>query len=207
MRKIAIALVGVCLLVVGLSLHYVLPRVSVVEVVGAEVKRIDEGNRTRDVYMIQAQRPDGGGVRVFRNEDAWFYLKLNSANLQARAQAFAQSDEVETVAIRHYGWRIPIFSMFQNAIKAWPVEPDYRHIPIFNIAVIALLLAGAALAWFKMRRVFARVAEGRARRAEKRTRAERAVRTVSTGADNDHEDWLRRDQRAPGPSDTSGKGE
>jgi len=208
-KKITIGLIAACLLIMGFALHYALPRVSVVDVVGVEVKRIDEVDRTRDVYMIQTQSPDGSAVRVFRNEDAWLYFKLDSANLQARATAFARAEGEEAVAIRYYGWRIPILSMFPSAIDAWPVEPGYRHIPYFNMTVIAPLLVGTALAWRAIRRVTSRVAEARARRADRRARAENMSRATAsrTASDDADRDWLLQDWPAPGSRDTSGRGE
>ena len=205
MRKLTIALIGACLIVAALALHYALPSVSVVKVIGVEVKRMDAEVGTRDVYIIQTQLIDGGAVRVFRNEDAWLYLKLDSASLQGRATAFARDAAVEAVAIRHYGWRIPVLSMFPNAIDAWPVAPDYRHIPVFNIAILTLLLAGALLAWRAVKRASARVALARERRAEEQARAAAARRSPPPVVDASHEDWLLQDRPAPGPSDTSGR--
>lgn len=205
MRKVTIALIGLTLFLAALGLHYALPRVSVVQVVGVEVKREDAELRTRDVYMIQTQLVDGGAVRVFRNEDAWLYLKFDSANLQARATALSRDEAVEAVAIRHYGWRVPVLSMFPNAISAWPVEPGYRHIPLFNMAVIVGLLAGGFFLWRAITRARTRVAAALARRAEERAR-EAASRTVPPVIDAGHEDWLLRDQPSSNRPDDPGRG-
>ena len=193
MNKFKIALIGAALLFAVLGLHYALPRVAVVQVVGVEVKRADAEQGTRDVYMIQTQMIDGGAVRVFRNEDAWLYLKFDSANLQARATGLSRDEAVEAVAVRYYGWRNPVLSMFPNAISAWPVEPAYRHIPLFNIAVIGLLLTGAFLAWRALRRTRARIAAALERRSEERAR-ETASRSGPPKIDSGHEDWLRQDR-------------
>ena len=202
MKKVTVALIGLAFFVAALGLHYALPRVAVVQVVGVEVKREDTDQRTRDVYMIQTQLIDGGAVRVFRNDDAWFYLKFDSANLQARATGLSRDQAVEAVAIRHYGWRVPVLSMFPNAISAWPVEPEYRHIPLFNMAVIIALLAGCFLVWRTIARARDRVAAALARREEERAR-ETANRTAPPIIDASHEDWLQRDH--PNPDD-SGRG-
>lgn len=203
MRKVTISLIALIVFVAGLGLHYVLPRVSVVQVVGVEVKREDAEQGTRDVYMIQTQLVDGGAIRVFRNEDAWFYFKFDSANLQARATALSRDDTIEAVAIRHYGWRIPVLSMFPNAIAAWPVDPGYRHIPLFNMAVILTLLTGGFFAWRSVKR--ARVEAALARRSEERAR-EAASRTVPPAIDAGHEDWLLRDQPTSNRPDDPGRG-
>jgi hypothetical protein len=205
MKKVNISMIVAALFLVSLGLHYALPRVSVVQVVGVEVKRADAEQGTRDVYMIQTQLIDGGAIRVFRNEDAWVYLKFDSANLQARANGLSRDETVEAVAIRHYGWRIAIMSMFPNAISAWPVEPGYWHLPLFNIAVIGLLLAGAFLAWRAVRRARARVTAALARRAEVRAR-EAASRTVPPVIDPGQEDWLLRDRPSAGRQDDPSRG-
>jgi len=124
------------------ALHYALPQVDVVRAVGVEIKRIDDTNpdagtpSTRDVYQLQMETPDGD-PKVYRNEDNLFYLKFDSADLQAQVQSFAADKQL--VALRHYGWRLTLFSAFPNAIKVWPVEEGYRHIPIFNTLVILAL--------------------------------------------------------------------
>lgn len=121
------------------ALHYSLPQVDVVRAVGVEIKRLDikesdtGQTRTRDVYQLQMETP-GGDPKVYRNEDNLFYLKFNSADIQAQVQSFAADKQL--VALRHYGWRLRLFSTFPNAIKVWPVEEGYRHIPVFNILVL-----------------------------------------------------------------------
>lgn len=203
MRRLTITLIGTAIFFAALGLHYTLPRVAVVEVVGVEVKRADAEQGTRDVYMIQTQLIAGGAIRVFRNEDAWLYLKFDSATLQAQVTGLSREVAVEAVAIRHYGWRIPVLSMFPNAISAWPVEPGYRHLPLFNIAVIGLLVAAVFMIRRAVRRARARVSA--ARRAEERAR-EAASRNVPPVIDAVHEAWLLRDQPSSGRPHDPGRG-
>ncbi|SOB76239.1 Protein of unknown function [Marinobacter sp. LV10R510-11A] len=138
-RNTLIALPTVILMA---ALHYSLPQVDVVRAVGVEIKRVDitEGdtgqNRTRDVYQLQMETLDGK-PKVYRNEDNFLYGKFASADLQTQVQSFAADKQL--VALRHYGWRLKLFSTFPNAVKAWPVEKGYRHIPIFNIVVLAFI--------------------------------------------------------------------
>ncbi len=144
--------------------HYSLPSRDVVQIVGTEVNRMDvddgswfwaskdagtnTGTTTRDVRFINAQY-DNGDPRVYRNEDTGWswppYLKFDSGNLQAQAQGFAK-DEGKWVAVSHYGWRIPLISLYPNAYKMVEVEgPNVRLIPWFNIIflIIVLLVAFA----------------------------------------------------------------
>jgi hypothetical protein len=150
LRNILIAIPVLLLLA---ALHYSLPQVDVVRAVGVEIKRIDLSvdasgqQRTGDVYYLQMETPEGQ-PRVYRNEDNLFYGKFDAANLQAQIQSLAADKQL--VALRHYGWRLTLFSTFPNAVKAWPVEEGYRHIPVFNTLV---LLSLAVLGFFGFRRV------------------------------------------------------
>ena len=149
-------------------LHYALPQVDVVRAVGGEVRRVDTATGesgapvTRDVYLVQAETLSGE-PSVYRNEDALIYGKFDSADLQAQVLSLAADQQ--TMAVRHYGWRIRLFSMFPNALAVWPVDEDYRHIPVFNTIVLLLLLSGLAFAFLRFRGVARR-------RAERRDRAE-----------------------------------
>ena len=142
------------LLVTAAFLHYSLPSRDVVRIVGTDVVRQDverrdaQGNRvtvTRDVRFIYAKSP-GGGDRVYRNEDTGWgwppYFKFDTADLVAEAtDLVSQAEAPDWVAVRHYGWRIPILSMFPNALSIRPASgPDESLIPWFNILFITLLV-------------------------------------------------------------------
>jgi hypothetical protein len=206
MKKLKIVLIGFVLVVIGLSLHYLLPRVSVVEVVGVEVKRTDVEVGTRDVYMIQTRLIGGDRVRVFRNEDSWLYFKLNSANLQTQAAVFAREEKGTSVAIRYYGWRFPLLSMFPNATSVWPVEPGYRHIPIFNIVILVFLLVLAFLARRGLKRASGKLTELRARHTSAGgNNTSSSSPSSSPASDAGDDEWLKRDQQTSGRSDKSGR--
>ena len=84
---------------------------------------------------------------VYRNEDTGWgwppYFKFDTSNLQAEAANLrSTAAEPDWVAIRHYGWRNELLSIFPNAVSAWPVAgPDVRMIPWFNIVVLVTLFA------------------------------------------------------------------
>ncbi len=140
-------------------LHYFLPQRDIVKVVGNEVKRMDIGDKawgwdkpdagtrdnvTRDVRSIYAIRPNGKTI-VYRNEDTgWgfpFYFKFDSSDVSAKASDLSTRKDVQWVAVRHYGWRIKLFSIFPNATSIKEVRgPDALLIPWFNIVFIGLLL-------------------------------------------------------------------
>ena len=135
-------------------LHYSLPSRDLVRIVGTDVARKDvrrqdaEGNPvtvTRDVRFIYAKWPDGDD-RVYRNEDTGWgwppYLKFDTADLAGDATDLVSSAETPNwVVIRHYGWRIPMFSMFPNALSIRKaMGPDERLLPWFNLLFISLLV-------------------------------------------------------------------
>ena len=150
--------------------HYTLPQNDVVRIVNTEVRRVDLGETarwfwarsdtglaqgdSRDIRFIETIRPDGDPL-VFRNEDTGWgwppYFKFDSANLQARAQDLVSTRETpQWVAVRHYGWRSELFSIFPNALAVKPVAgPDVRIFPwrmlIALVVTLVLLLAVAVL--------------------------------------------------------------
>lgn len=164
----------VSVLIVGLFLHYTLPQRDVVQIINTYNKNTPIGGNwmfysiedtgtgvettatIRDIRFIDAVYPDGTSVMVYRNEDTgWFwppYFKWDSSTLQAEAQNL-KSDKAapKWVAVTHYGWRMPIFSIFPNAVKVTPVDgPDVRLIPWVNIVILTFL----AFAVFMVRKMW-----------------------------------------------------
>jgi len=164
----------VSVLIVGLFLHYTLPQRDVVQIINTYNKNTPIGGNwmfysiedtgtgvettatIRDIRFIDAVYPDGTSVMVYRNEDTgWFwppYFKWDSSTLQAEAQNL-KSDKAapKWVAVTHYGWRMPIFSIFPNAVKVTPVDgPEVRLIPWLNIVILTFL----AFAVFMVRKMW-----------------------------------------------------
>lgn len=193
-RNILIAIPAVILIA---ALHYSLPQVDVVRAVGVEVKRVDtsEGNtdktRTRDVYQLQMETLDGS-PRVYRNEDNILYGKFASADLQTQVRSLAADKQV--VALRHYGWRLRLFSTFPNAVKVWPVEEGYRHIPFFNIVVLTFVGFLIFMLIRRIRRVFHRRDEKRraleAEREAETLREEQASADAHRASENNYQDEI-----------------
>jgi len=142
------------LALIAAFLHYSLPSRDVVRIVGTDVvredveRRDDQGNPvavTRDVRFIYAKWPDGGD-RVYRNEDTGWswppYFKFDTADLAAEATDLVSTAEApDWVVVRHYGWRIPVVSMFPNALSIRPASgPGESPLPWFNIIFITLLV-------------------------------------------------------------------
>jgi Protein of unknown function (DUF1523) len=163
-------------LIIGLFLHYTLPQRDIVRISDTSNRLTQIGgnwifysiedtgtgaeqNTTRDIRFIDVAFPDGE-VMVYRNEDTgWFwppYFKWDSATLQAEAANLVSTRAApEWVAVTHYGWRIPFFSAFPNAVNITPVEgPDVTLIPWVNIVLLAFLafiLLMARRMWLQFR--------------------------------------------------------
>lgn len=162
MRYVKWTLLALILLTLGSFLQYTLPKYDVVRIVNTEVRRVDfgsnsifwshagsgdaTGNVNRDVFFIEAIRQNGKPI-VYRNEDTgWIwppYFKFDSANVQAIAQDFVSSQaDPRWVAVRHYGWRLELFSIFPNATSIRPLGgPDERIVNWFNILFFVALAA------------------------------------------------------------------
>ncbi|QLB13656.1 uncharacterized protein DUF1523 [Bisgaardia hudsonensis] len=118
------------------GVDYITPHYEVTNVTGVEVKRVDKDGPitkanpadgpTRDVYYIYTQKPNESKPMVYRNEDTrWgfpFYFKFDSADLQAKAQNFA--NESKLIEVKYYGWRLIILDEFRNAVSIKEVTLD-----------------------------------------------------------------------------------
>ena len=141
--------------------HYTLPQNDIVRIVGTYQERQDfEGwtrifwndsgdattATTRDVQFIQAILPNGDPM-VYRNQDTgwgWpFYFKFDTASLQTQADdAKSTASAPKWMAVKHYGWRSELLSIFPNAISIREVAgPDVWIIPYFNIGLLVVLAA------------------------------------------------------------------
>jgi hypothetical protein len=164
----------VAVLFIGAFLHYTLPQRDIVQIINTYNKNTPIGANwmfysiedtgtgvettatIRDIRFIDAVYADGESVMVYRNEDTgWFwppYFKWDSSTLQAEAQNL-KSDKTAPawVAITHYGWRMPIFSIFPNAVSVVPVAgPAVTLIPWVNIVILSFL----AFIIFMLRRMW-----------------------------------------------------
>lgn len=197
MLRLKYAVAGILVLCLAALLHYFLPQVDVVRIVDTDIKRVDTeqvadeaapeaGLRSSDVYFVLAEDVNGN-PRNYRNEDALLYGKWDSSDLNTRARSIAQRTD-NLVAVRHFGWRVPLLSMFPNAISVWEVEPGYRHIPVVNILILGLLAVGLGYIGLRIRRRRLAMAELRATRQAERAadiaRKEREQAERETGDRN-----------------------
>lgn len=155
-------------------LHYNLPDRDIVRVVGTFEIRDDKPAGTlgagvadvgskrfpnRDVRYISTKRPNDKAM-VYANQDTGWgwppYFKFDTSNLTAEAQDLIlryEADEEIWVAVRHYGWRIEMFSLYPNAVSMKVVDgPKTRLIPVFNIVLLSILAIILLFIWLKIRR-------------------------------------------------------
>ncbi len=160
------------LLIVAAFLHYTLPQHDIVRISNTYNKLTPIGGNwmfygiedtgtgaetsvNRDIRFIDGVYPNGSSI-VYRNEDTgWVwppYFKYDSATLQAEATNLkSDNTKPQWVSITHYGWRLPIISIFPNAVNVTPVDgPDVQIIPWGNIIILTTL----AFLLFMLRRMW-----------------------------------------------------
>lgn len=140
-------------IVLGGAVNYAFPSYETTVVTGMEAKRVDKDGPiskanvadgpVRDVYFIFTENPETKKIMVYRNEDTgWglpFYFKFSSADLQAKAQAYA--NEKQLVQVKYYGWRINMLNEFRNIVSIKPLsEGDTVSKPIFSYILYVFLL-------------------------------------------------------------------
>lgn len=172
--RIKLGAAGVILLLLAAVLHYNLPRTSVVQVMGTDVKRMDsKGETIKDVEGQEVQTSSVRDVRfintvgkngkpqVFRNEDTRWgfppYLKFNSADITAQAQTFSTSAEKPWVLVKYYGWRIRMLDSFPNVISMKQVTENYTHFPLFNILFLTVLVGVGVFLGVRARRMWRKI--------------------------------------------------
>jgi len=163
LKIIAIVLLAVPVVAVVSFTEFYLPSTVLVRITGIDVKRLDTGKETqsgqaltRDVRFIYARDIHSGKDYAFRNEDTGWgwppYFKFNSGTLAARASNIKETEGDSVILIRYYGWRIPIFDMYPNAVSVRVVSSDYSHVPVFNIIFIIVVLALIGYLTYRIRR-------------------------------------------------------
>jgi hypothetical protein len=147
--------------------HYFTPGVDVVRITGINTIRVDtdrdpnnnnQPGQTRDVYEIFAESVDKKHIYVYENEDNWWYFKFDSADVQSRANAIAtaRDDKDRVAAVTHIGWRIPLLSMFPNALSVKNVDPSYSAFPSLALIFWGFIVLIAGAGWLMVRRWRAR---------------------------------------------------
>ena len=97
--SVILILIAACILLVLYS--YFVADTVVTRITDAQMTKVD------GMFMIPTE------YRPFVNHDAKYRLKFNSGTVQNDAIKLRG----KMVKIKKYGWRIPIFSMYENVVK------------------------------------------------------------------------------------------
>ncbi|MDL0088226.1 DUF1523 family protein [Campylobacter gastrosuis] len=149
-------------------INYSMPSYKALNIVGAEVKRVDEkgvisdelpkDKIVRDIYFIYAKKPNSDDkIVVFRNEDTrWgypFYFKFNSADIQAKATAFLQENAL--VQVKYYGYRVQILNEFANVISLKKLQNQSDlAVPYVSFGLYILVFISFLTLFFQVKKRF-----------------------------------------------------
>ena len=103
--KIKAILIGIIVCILLVLYSYFIADTIVTRITDAQMTKVDGR------FMIATE------YRPFVNYDARYRFKFNSGTVQNDAIKLRG----KTVKIKKYGWRIPIFSMYENIVK---IEED-----------------------------------------------------------------------------------
>lgn len=145
----------------GGFLYYYLPKTNKAYLVGTEIKRetkyTKSGERYEsDVRFIVARDFFDDTTLMFRNEDiAWPpYFKFDSGDLSGKVMNLKENMPESVVNIEYYGFRIPVLSMYPNAVSITIVSKNYKHTPWFNIVFLSFLFCFYLWVYFRIWRPF-----------------------------------------------------
>lgn len=104
--KVKAILIGIVVCILLVMYSYFIADKVVTRITDAQMTKVDGR------FMIATQ------FRPFVNYDAKYRLKFNSGTVQNDAIKL----KGRMVKIKKYGWRIPIFSMYENIVKIEEVK-------------------------------------------------------------------------------------
>lgn len=99
--KVKAVLVSIAVIIVLILYSYFIPDTIRTRITDAQLTKVD------GYFMIATED------RPLVNHDAWYRFKYNSGNVQNEAIRL----KGKQVMIRKYGWRIPLFSMYENVVS------------------------------------------------------------------------------------------
>jgi hypothetical protein len=99
--KVKAVLVGIAAIIVLILYSYYIPDTIRTRITDAQLTKVD------GYFMIATE------YRPLVNHDARYRFKFNSGTVQNEAIRL----KGKAVLIRKYGWRIPLFSMYENVVS------------------------------------------------------------------------------------------
>jgi hypothetical protein len=110
--KIKVILIGIVTCIVLVLYSYFVADTIVTRITDAQMTKVD------GKFMIATE------YRPFVNYDAKYRLKFNSGTVQNDAIKLRG----KMVKIKKYGWRLPIFSMYENVVKIKEVKESSGNV-------------------------------------------------------------------------------
>jgi Protein of unknown function (DUF1523) len=104
--KIKAIFIGIAVCILMVLYSYFVADTITTRITDAELTKVD------GKFMIATE------YRPFINEDAWYRFKFNSGTVQNEAIRLRGKQ----VRIKKYGWRIAIFSQYENVVKIAEVK-------------------------------------------------------------------------------------
>ncbi len=104
--KIKVVMWGIIVLILTVLYSYFIPDTVVTKITDAQMTKVD------GKFMIATED------RPFVNYDARYRFKFNSGTIQNDAIKL----KGKVVKIRKYGWRIPVFSRYENIVQIEEVK-------------------------------------------------------------------------------------
>lgn len=104
--KIKVILIGIVVCILAALYSYFVADTVMTKITDAQMTKVDGR------FMIATE------YRPFVNEDAKYRFKFNSGTVQNDAIRLRG----KAVRIKKYGWRIAIFSMYENVVKIEEVK-------------------------------------------------------------------------------------
>src|SRR3990170_6745807 len=104
--KIKAILMGIVVCILTIVYSYFIPDTVMTRITDAQMTKVD------GKFMIATE------YRPFVNEDAKYRFKFNSGTIQNEAIRLRG----KVVRIKKYGWRVPLFSRYENVVKIEEVK-------------------------------------------------------------------------------------
>lgn len=105
-RKFKAVLIGIAAVILLILYSYFVADTVQTRITDAQMTKVDGR------YMIATE------YRPFVNYDVWYRFKFNSGTIQNEAIRLKE----KVVRIKKYGWRISLFSQYENVVKIEEVK-------------------------------------------------------------------------------------
>ena len=104
--KVMATLIGIAVVIILVLYSYFVADTVQTRITDAQMAKVD------GIYMIATE------YRPFVNYDAWYRFKFDSGSIQNDAVRL----KGKMVKIKKYGWRLPLFSEYENVVKIEEVK-------------------------------------------------------------------------------------